>query len=72
MDNLPNPNPKTDGMLPFMLNRLKLAQPKIEEAGHKIGFFGFTRAIKHSQLLNGHNGVFNYHDDDARQSWKLL
>ncbi|HLP14761.1 MAG TPA: uroporphyrinogen decarboxylase family protein [Bacteroidota bacterium] len=32
------PNPKTDGMLPFVLNRLKLAQPKIEQAGHKIRF----------------------------------
>ena len=38
IDSLPDPNPKTDGMLPFMLNRLKLAQPKIEEAGHKIRF----------------------------------
>jgi uroporphyrinogen-III decarboxylase len=35
---LPVPNPKTDGLLPFMLNRLKLAQPKIEDAGHKIRF----------------------------------
>lgn len=32
------PNPRTDGLLPFMINRLKLAQPKIEEAGHKIRF----------------------------------
>ena len=38
IDNLPQPNVKTDGMLPFMLNRLKLAQPKIEAAGHKIRF----------------------------------
>ena len=38
IDSLPEPNPKTDGMLPFMLNRLKLAQPKIEDAGHKIRF----------------------------------
>jgi uroporphyrinogen-III decarboxylase len=32
------PNPKTDGLLPFVLNRLKIAQPKIEKAGHKIRF----------------------------------
>jgi uroporphyrinogen-III decarboxylase len=32
------PNPRTDGLLPFMLNRLKIAQPKIEAAGHKIRF----------------------------------
>jgi uroporphyrinogen-III decarboxylase len=36
--NLPEPNPRTDGLLPFMLNRLKLAQPKIEAAGRKIKF----------------------------------
>ena len=38
IDALPVPNPKTDGMLPFMLNRLRLAQPAIEAAGHRIRF----------------------------------
>lgn len=38
IDTLPQPNPKADGLLPFVLNRLKLAQPKIEEAGHHIRF----------------------------------
>ncbi|MBN1782214.1 uroporphyrinogen decarboxylase [bacterium] len=32
------PNPVTDGLLPFVLNRLKLARPRIEDAGHKIRF----------------------------------
>ncbi len=32
------PDPEKDGLLPFMLNRLKLAQPRIEDAGHKIKF----------------------------------
>jgi len=32
------PNPETDGLLPFMLNRLVKAQPAIEAAGHKIRF----------------------------------
>jgi uroporphyrinogen-III decarboxylase len=32
------PNPETDGLLPFMLNRLVLSQPRIEDAGHKIRF----------------------------------
>lgn len=35
---LKTPDPQKDGLLPFMLNRLKLAQPKIEDAGHKIKF----------------------------------
>ena len=38
IDSLPSPNPRTDGFLPFVLNRLQLAQPSIEEAGHKIRF----------------------------------
>ena len=38
IDSLTQPNPHTDGLLPFVLNRLKLAQPKIEAAGHKIRF----------------------------------
>ena len=36
--NLPQPNVKTDGLLPFMINRLKLMEPKINEAGHSIKF----------------------------------
>jgi uroporphyrinogen decarboxylase len=38
IDNLPSPDPRTDGLLPFMLNRLKISQPAIEQAGHKIRF----------------------------------
>ncbi len=32
------PNPETDGLLPFMLNRLRLAKPTIEAAGYNIKF----------------------------------
>ncbi|RPH97791.1 MAG: uroporphyrinogen decarboxylase [Calditrichaeota bacterium] len=35
---LPAPDPRTDGLLPFMLNRLKLAKPRMEDAGHSIRF----------------------------------
>ena len=35
---LHQPNPKTDGMLPFMINRLKHARPLMEESGHSIRF----------------------------------
>jgi uroporphyrinogen-III decarboxylase len=38
INNLKLPNPETDGLLPFMLNRLVRAQPAIEKAGHKIRF----------------------------------
>ncbi len=35
---LRKPNPKTDGMLPFVLNRLKRYQRQISQAGHAIKF----------------------------------
>ncbi len=36
--NLPQPTVATDGLLPFMINRLKLMEPKINEKGHNIKF----------------------------------
>jgi uroporphyrinogen decarboxylase len=38
IDSLPSPDPRTDGLLPLVLNRLRLAQPRIEEAGHRVRF----------------------------------
>lgn len=38
VDNLKVPNVETDGLLPFMLNRLVRTQSQIEAAGHKIRF----------------------------------
>jgi uroporphyrinogen decarboxylase len=38
IDGLTIPNPETDGLLPFMLNRLVKTQPAIEAAGHRIRF----------------------------------
>jgi uroporphyrinogen-III decarboxylase len=35
---LNKPNPKTDGLAPFVLKRLEHFQPRIEEAGHAIRF----------------------------------
>ena len=38
VNSLNKPNPKTDGLLPFVLNRLKHFQSQIEQAGHNIKF----------------------------------
>ncbi len=38
IEDLPTPNPASDGLLPFMLNRLKINRGQIEDAGHKIRF----------------------------------
>jgi len=36
--NLKTPDPRTDGLLPLVLNRLKWARPRIEDLGHRIRF----------------------------------
>lgn len=38
VDSLQKPNPKTDGLLPFVIERLRHCQPNIEKAGHFIKF----------------------------------
>ncbi|MGF7139104.1 uroporphyrinogen decarboxylase family protein [Roseimarinus sediminis] len=38
IDTLRTPDPQTDGLLPFMLNRLKLSRTILEKKGHKIRF----------------------------------
>lgn len=38
LDRLVMPHPKTDGLLPFMLNRLVKSRPLIEKAGEQIRF----------------------------------
>ena len=37
-DRLPQPNVKTDGLLPFMINRLKRSEGAIRDADHQIRF----------------------------------
>ncbi|MDD5454868.1 MAG: uroporphyrinogen decarboxylase family protein [Candidatus Ratteibacteria bacterium] len=53
IDELVIPNPATDGLLPFVLNRLKLAQPKIEKAGYKIRFAVARGPLNISSYLMG-------------------
>lgn len=38
IDTLPTPDPATDGLLPFMLGRLRWAEPSIKALGHEIKF----------------------------------
>jgi len=38
IDAVEKPNPRTDGLLPFVIKRLKHWQPEIEKSGHKIRF----------------------------------
>jgi uroporphyrinogen-III decarboxylase len=38
VERLEKPNPRKDGLLPFVIKRLKRLQPEIEKSGHKIRF----------------------------------
>lgn len=38
VDSLSKPNVRTDGLLPFVINRLKRTQPQIESMGHQVKF----------------------------------
>jgi uroporphyrinogen-III decarboxylase len=38
VDRLEKPNPRRDGLLPFVIKRLEHLRPEIENAGHKIRF----------------------------------
>ena len=38
IENMKVPDPATDGLLPFMLNRLQITRPAIIQAGHQIRF----------------------------------
>jgi len=38
IDRLEQPNPRRDGLLPFVVQRLRHCQPRIEAAGHRIRF----------------------------------
>ena len=64
---LHQPNPKTDGLLPFMINRLKLAQTKIEEKGHKIRFSVSRGPLNIASYLMGTTelltGIMMYPDE---------
>ncbi len=47
------PNPKTDGLLPFVLNRLKHYQGQIEQAGHSIKFAVSRGPLNVASFLTG-------------------
>jgi uroporphyrinogen decarboxylase len=53
VNSLNKPNPKTDGLLPFVLNRLKHYQSQIEQAGHNIRFAIARGPLNVASFLTG-------------------
>ena len=70
--NLTVPNPETDGLLPFMLNRLVKARPVIEAAGHKIRFSVSRGPLNIASFLMGTTEFLTTMMMDPEATHKLL
>lgn len=58
IDGLRQPNVRTDGLLPFLVQRLKQCRPAIEEAGHRYRFACSHGPVTIASYLLGHNEFF--------------
>ena len=72
IDDLAEPNPATDGLLPFMLNRLKGARSKIEELGHRIRFSVSRGPLNVATFLMGTTEFLMALKTDPDKAHKLL
>jgi len=72
IDQLGVPNPETDGLAPFMLNRLTLNRKKIEQMGHKIRFAVARGPLNVASFLMGATELLISLRTDTRQVHKLL
>ena len=72
VDDLAEPNPATDGLLPFMLNRLVRARPRIEALGHKIRFSVSRGPLNVATFLMGTTEFLMALKTDPDQVHKLL
>ena len=53
IDFLTKPNVRTDGLLPFVINRLKRMQPQIESMGHQVKFAVARGPLNIASFLTG-------------------
>ena len=72
IDDLEAPNPATDGLLPFMLNRLKSTRPRIESLGHRIRFSVSRGPLNIATFLMGMTEFMMLLKMDPEKAHKLL
>lgn len=72
IDALAEPNPATDGLLPFMLNRLKHARPRLEDLGHPIRFSVSRGPLNVASFLMGTTQFLMALKTDPDKAHKLL
>ncbi|MHC4622090.1 MAG: uroporphyrinogen decarboxylase family protein [Planctomycetota bacterium] len=72
VSSLQKPDPKTDGLLPFVLNRLKLNQSRIEREGHLIKFAVSRGPLNIASFLLGTTEFLTAIRTNPNESHKLL
>jgi uroporphyrinogen-III decarboxylase len=72
IDDLAEPDPATDGLLPFMLNRLKSVRPRLEEMGHQIRFSVSRGPLNVATFLMGTTEFLMALKTDPDKAHKLL
>ena len=71
-DRLPHPNVKTDGLLPFMINRLRHSEIAIKEADHQIRFAVARGPLNIASFLMGTTEFMTALALDPEGSHRLL
>jgi uroporphyrinogen decarboxylase len=66
------PDPHLDGLLPFMLNRLRWARPRIEDLGHKIRFSVSRGPLNVASFLMGTTEFLMALKTDPEAAHRLL
>jgi uroporphyrinogen decarboxylase len=72
IDDLAEPDPATDGLLPFMLNRLRSVRPRLEDMGHKIRFSVSRGPLNIATFLMGTTEFLMALKTDPDRAHKLL
>ena len=72
VDFIEKPNPQTDGLLPFVIKRLKHLQPEIEKAGHKIRFAVARGPLNIASFLMGATEFLMALNTDSERMHRLL
>jgi uroporphyrinogen-III decarboxylase len=72
IDALTEPNPATDGLLPFMLNRLRSVRPRLEDLGHQIRFSVSRGPLNVASFLMGTTEFLMALKTDPDKAHKLL
>ena len=72
IETLKQPNPRKNGLLPFVIKRLKHLQPEIEEGGHKIRFAIARGPLNIASFLMGTTEFLTALKTDPEAIHKLL